>query len=442
MKKRLLQFLNQNTTLQPTDTTLLAVSGGIDSVVICYLFKKIGYPFAIAHCNFQLRGVESKEDERFVKSLATELNVPFHHISFNTNQLAKAQKLSIQEIARNLRYEWFSKTIKEFDYQYIATAHHLNDSIETVLYNLTKGCGIHGLHGILPQKGLLIRPLLFATKQEITELARKNNWSYREDSSNQLDKYSRNKIRHHIVPTLEQINPSFLHTFQQNISRFQEVETIYNQAITNYQSLLCHEENKWLYIDILKLGTLEAKTTILYEILKPYGFQNDIVAQIIQTLNGISGKQFYSKTHVALLDRTHLIVKPIQEIVQKSYSITQETNLLETPDYKLAISIKEGNKQLNYALHIGYFDLETLKFPLTLRQWKQGDMFQPFGMNGQHKKVSALLKDLKLSLFEKEKVWVLLSNNKICWVLNYRMDERFKITGKTKQILKIEVIKL
>lgn len=444
MKDRLLQFMKQKTTVQQKDITLLAVSAGIDSVVLCHLFKVIEYPFAIGHCNFKLRGEDSDRDEIFVEQLAEKLGVPFHSTSFETMKVATKEKVSIQKVARDLRYAWFEKITKEFDYQHIATAHHLNDSIETVLFNLTKGCGIQGLHGILPQRDALIRPLLFATKAEIKRIASKNNWTYREDVSNKSDKYSRNKIRHHVVPALTEINPAFAATFQENIQRFREIESIYQDAIEQYRQQLTFEKEGLLYIDIAKLKSIKTKQSVLYEILKPYGFINDITQQIIAALDGVSGKQFYSARYVALLDRVHLIVKPQVEEQPEFYWIDEDMQLLELPNEQVLIEkIKiEAGTDLAFFTNVVYLDLETLTFPLQLRRWQQGDIFQPYGMNGKQMKVSKLFKNLKLSIFEKEQIWIVESNKEICWVANYRLDERFKLTTNTKVALKLQIKKV
>lgn len=433
-------YLREKCGVTETDRVLVAVSGGVDSSVLCFLLKMIGQPFGVAHCNFQLRGDASDGDEVFVRKMAETLTVPFFLKRFETYKLAIQQKKSVQVVARNLRYEWLENIRKTEDFQYLATAHHLNDSIETVLFNLTKGCGIQGLHGILPIFGKVVRPLLFLSKNEIRNFAQNHQIAFRIDDSNETDKYTRNFIRHQIVPNLQSINPNLEQTFAANIERFRAVESLYFQAIENIKKEVCFFKNKTLYIDIQAISKNDAAKTILYEILKPYHFTNILVHQILASKDSFAGKQFYSKTHLAVLDRTDLIVAEIQDYSKQIFEINTIAETLILDDFTLSFQVLEGlPKRFSTNSNSCYVDLNKLTFPLKIRRWQEGDVFQPLGMNGQHKKVSHFFRQQKLSKHDKDKVWILESNGEIVWIINHRADERFRVNENSK-ILKINIL--
>lgn len=418
--------------------SLIATSGGIDSVVLCHLFSLAKYPFAIAHCNFKLRDSASGKDELFVKELAQQLKVSYYTIAFETAKVAKERKQSIQVAARELRYEWLHRIRQAQDFDYLVTAHHLNDSIETVLYNFSKGCGIRGLHGILPKQGTLIRPLLFGTKTEIETFAKQENITFREDASNASDKYNRNKIRHHVVPILEQINPNFARTAQRTIQRLQETEALYDFAIENIKKKVVKKTATGLQIDLNLLKKQVASNTLLYEILKPYQFHPDIITQILKDKHQQSGSQFFSPSYQAVLHQHYLYVEARQEKKDEKINIEAKDQQVNLGHQSLQLSfsmqiptIFSNNKNM------AYLDAEVLRFPLVLRHWEAGDIFQPIGMKGKHQKLQDYFSNQKLSRLEKDKVWLLESDGKICWVVGYRMDERFKVTGTTKQVLSL-----
>lgn len=440
-------YIEKGKLFSSNERILLAVSGGVDSIAMCHLFHKANFNFGIAHCNFQLRGNDSEEDAIFVKSLAQDFDVPFFQINFDTANFATENKLSIQVAARELRYEWLEKIRIENDFQYLATAHHLDDSLETVLYNFTKGCGIRGLHGILPKKNKLIRPLLFTHKEEVLKFIKKQNIAFREDLSNRSDKYARNHIRHHVIPLLQKINPSVQQTTEENIKRLRETELIFNYAIELLQKEVCEKKGELLLIHLEKLKHSPAPATLLYEILVPFGFNNTHTQQMMDSIDNQSGAIFYSKTHEVLLDRDYFILKKRTETIDNQLITINKVDLKNTiegsyeikfPQGKLSFGIK--NTPYDFSKkekHKATFDLEKLSFPLTLRRWQAGDYFQPLGMNGQSKKVKSLLTDLKLNRFEKEEIWVLESNGKICWVVGIRLDERFKISKETEEYVEV-----
>ncbi|MGB3948839.1 MAG: tRNA lysidine(34) synthetase TilS [Bacteroidia bacterium] len=424
-------------------TVLLAVSGGIDSVVMVDLFHKAGLKFAIAHCNFQLRNVESNEDEQFVKALAHKYNVAFHVIKFKTAEIAKKNKTSIQVTARELRYQWFEKIRTENKYATIATAHHLNDSIETFIINFTRGTGISGLHGILPKQGNVIRPLLFATKQEIENHAKKHTLIFREDSSNASDKYTRNKIRHHIVPVLKEINPNFENAFEKNIQQLIDTEAIYKNEIENKRASIVIKQQNTTTLSIKALKALTPLNTYLYEFLKPFDFNATTVYEIEKALDAESGKLFLSPTHRIIKDREALLIEKLtdKKTTDEEFTIKKNQKTLVFSNQQLEIkTIKVEKTQLSNNAFEAFIDWGKLEFPLTVRKWKQGDSFYPLGMKGK-KKLSDFFIDKKLSLYQKENIWVLTSGNKIVWIMGLRLDERFKITEKSTKIVQINLIK-
>lgn len=433
-------YLIEQCKVQPSERILIATSGGMDSVLLCYLMKAIGQPFGIAHCNFKLRGKASEGDEMFVKNLAKTLEVPFFVQQFSTYKIAIKQKKSVQVIARDLRYEWLENIRKDNNFSYLATAHHLNDSVETVLFNLTKGCGIRGLHGILPRVNQLIRPLLFLTKTEIRKAIDQRQIDFRIDDSNESDKYTRNYIRHRIVPNLQSINPSLEHTFSENINRFREVESLYLQAIEQIKKKTCKTIGEELHIDIRVINKNDAAKSILFEILKPYNFTNSVTNQILQSKDTFAGKLFYSKTHLAVLDRTHLIVGEIQIDTNQTFEISKNDTVISINDKQLIINKLESlPKRFSRENSIAYFDFDKLQFPLTIRRWREGDSFQPFGMNGKHKKVSDFFRQHKLSKHDKDKVWILESAGEIIWIIGYRSDNRFRVNEITENVLVLEI---
>ncbi len=434
-----LQYITQHQLIRDEDMPLLAVSGGVDSVVLCDLFSRLGKRFGVAHCNFLLRGKMSNEDEKFVTNLAVKYDVKCYTTRFETAQVAKERGVSVQVAARDLRYAWFAEIMEREGYTCMATAHHANDALETVLYQLTRSTGIRGLHGIPVQRERIIRPLLFATKEEILDYAKQHKLAYREDASNAETKYARNKIRLKVVPILKEINPSLEATFQQNIERFKDVEALYDFAIQGIKEAVFLEKNNEYHIDIKGLLSYPAAATVLYELLRDFGFHQAQTSQIFTALDGQPGARYSSATHEALRDRDFLIIRKKDDskinflfIKNDDEEIIFNNNLFH---FKF---IKKENFTLNNSSNVAFLDTDKLVFPLQLRYWQQGDVFQPLGMNGQHQLVSDFFTNHKLSQFEKENVPILVSGGEICWIVGYRIDERFKITNTTEQILQIE----
>lgn len=431
-------YIDQTQLFQPTDQILLAVSGGIDSMVMAHLFKAANLNFGIAHCNFKLRGKDSDADALFVQALAADWNIPFHTIEFNTIEESKKQKKSTEMVARDLRYAWFDKLLQIHDYQYIATAHHLNDSLETVLLNLVKGTGIRGLHGIPIKNGTIIRPLSFAKQADILAYANKHSISFREDSTNQSTDIQRNLIRHQVIPSLKEINPSLETTFSRTLSQLRETEQLFLWAVDNFKTSLVHEAENLIKIEIAGLKKTLAKGTILFEIIYEFGFNRDHVNQILRSIDHV-GAQFYSKTHHILIERKYIIIKGKQTLSPVWLTVAMLPDQLALPHgYFSAAVLKDNPTNLNLGKATALVDLAKIKLPLIIRNWKEGDRFQPLGMKGKSKKVKDYLRDQKLSIFDKELVLVLESDGQIVWVIGYRADERFKVEASTEQILMME----
>jgi tRNA(Ile)-lysidine synthase len=420
---------------QPKDTLLLAVSGGVDSVVLCALCKQAGYHFAIAHCNFKLRGEDSIRDEKFVAKLAQQYDVPFHHISFDTTTIAQQQKKSIETAARALRYTWFETIRKEIGYQYIVTAHHGDDNIETVLMNFLRGTGIRGLHGILPVQQHIARPLLFTNKKELIAYASEKRLDYVADHTNEENEFTRNYFRNVLIPSVQNVFPNVEENVTRNINRMAEVEELYNQAIEHHKKRLIERRGNEIHIPVMKLLKTAPLSTVVYEIIKEYGFTAHQTEEVIALLQSDSGKYVTSSSYRVLKNRNWLIISLIDNTIAQNILIDKSDNKIVFGMGELEL-IATNKFDIKSLLSVAKVDLSTIKFPLMLRKWKQGDYFYPLGMK-KKKKVSRFLIDQKLSLTQKEKVWVIEMNKKIVWVVGMRIDDRFKITPDTKEILQI-----
>lgn len=439
MLERFRQFIGERHPFREKDKVLLAVSGGVDSVVMAHLFARAGFDFAIAHCNFQLRGEESNADELFVGKLAAELNVNFFSKRFDTEAAATAG-VSIQMAARQLRYEWLEKLRADNGFHFIATAHHLDDSIETAVHNFIRGTGVSGLRGILPRSGKLIRPMLFARKEEITAFARSEGIAHREDRSNLESKYTRNRIRHQVLPLLRELNPGFDHSMMESARYHLDTEIIQKQVIGKVRRrLLTQRHNEW-FIPILALKKIEWKRTALYEVLKDFGFNIEQVDDIIRHLDSQPGKQFETTDYRLIKDRRFLIITPREAGRPTWVHINADDEMIHAEGLTLrCFKQPVAGYSIDPSPQVASVDHDQLTFPLTLRRWKRGDYFFPFGMKGK-KKVSKYFKDEKIPVTEKDRVWILLSGDRVVWIVGYRLDNRFGVSDKTKSVYRLEVI--
>ncbi len=440
MLERFLDFLKEKTLFNPEDTILLTVSGGIDSMTMLNLFQKAHFRIAVAHCNFQLRGQESEMDQEFVADYCKKNAIQFFTTRFETKQNASDLKISIQMAARELRYNWFHDLAMQNDFQKIATAHNMNDLVETFLINLTRGTGIRGLSGIKASSGMVIRPLLFASRQEIETYVNVQNIHYREDSSNSETKYLRNKIRHDIIPIFKQLNPSFLTSVANTTQFLGEADTIFQQYISSIYSELIKPSGECFYLDKEKMLKSGISPAILFEILSPFNFSFETIKDIFKAVESTPGIVFYSRTHKMVNDRTTFIIKKtekdeLSQIFQIHFSDVE----VETPVKLLLSKISLQNFVMDRSKSVASFDLDKVQFPLIIRKWRAGDSFYPFGMKGS-KKLSDYFTDNKFSLIDKEECWILCSGEDIIWIIGHRSDDRYKIDTKTSNVLQIKLI--
>ena len=438
MQKDFNIHIDKNLSILKESKLLIAISGGIDSVALAHLCQKSNLNFSLAHCNFNLRAEESNKDEAFVEELAEDLDVEVFIQNFDTEAYAKAHKRSIQMAARELRYDWFKELAEQLKYDYILTAHHADDNLETFLINFTRGTGLNGLTGIPMINDNIVRPLLPFSRAQIEAYVKEHQISWREDASNASRKYLRNKLRHEVVPILKEINPQLLDSFQNTIHNLNDTAYIVENSLKAFaERAIVSKDSFGTTYKVSEFKNTANPKSYLFEIFKNYGFTewNDIV----DLLDAQSGKLVKSNTHRLIKHREYLILTDLGDLEQseKTLVINEDVNEIETPIGKLTFTNVEGISDTSK--HTIFVDKDLLEFPLEMRIWKEGDTFQPIGMTGK-KKLSKYLKDEKLSLVEKENTWILTSEDKIIWVLGKRADERFKITKNTKQILIIELI--
>jgi len=439
MFEKFQNYIAENSLCSLTDKIMLAVSGGRDSLVMTDLFYKAGYDCIVLHCNFQLRASESDGDEAFVRSVASQYEFPVYVEHFDTESYADEHGISIQMAARALRYRWFNEISKAHHVEHIATAHTLNDSVETALLNLSRGTGIKGITGIPLVNGIYFRPLLFASRTDIDEYCRTQGISFREDSSNASNKYQRNKIRHELIPVFEEINPSFIHSMQDNMKRFRESYQIFQEEIEKQRRQLFIQADKHIEIDLPKLKKLLPLSTWLYELFTPYGFSMDQCLNMENILDSDSGKQFISPGYRLFKDRNKLLLFKSEDQGFKRYYIDSPESKATLP-FSMDMELLERKDLHSFPDNekTAVFDLDTLDFPLILRKWQHGDYFFPLGMELM-KKVSDYFIDEKIPVPIKKNTWLLCSGKKIIWIVGLRIDNRFKITSKTRKVLRLQL---
>ena len=416
--QKVVQYIKRHKLFSPDDKILVALSGGADSVALLRLLLSLEYTCEAAHCNFHLRGAESDRDEHFVRQLCLENRVTLHTVHFNTEQEAKERHISIEMAARELRYTWFEKTRKACSAAVTAVAHHQDDSVETLLLNLIRGTGINGLRGIRPRNGHIVRPLLCLDRKEIVSYLESIGQAYLTDSTNLLDEYTRNKIRLNLLPMMQEINPSIKESILKTAEHLDDAASIYNTSIEEAKLRVRIPEG----INIDALMQEAAPETVLFEILHPLGFNTAQTRDIYRTLDGQSGKAFATSSWRVIKDRDSLLIDPIQKVVKPLLEIKEYPY---TPDFMIPRDRATA-----------CFDADKLKHPLSLRLYRQGDRFVPFGMRGR-KKVSDYLTDRKFSLLHKERQWVLCCGDDIIWLVGERADNRFRIDEKTRKVLVI-----
>ena len=433
MLQKFKEHININFPFLKDKKLLIAISGGVDSVVLAHLFSELNFNISLAHCNFQLREKESNLDEEFVKLLSQKTSNQIFTIKFETEKFASKNKFSTQIAARQLRYNWFQEIIKKHSFDYVLTAHHADDNLETFLINLTRGSGLDGFTGIPKINGNIVRPLLAFSREEILAYAKTNTIDWREDASNATTKYIRNKIRHKVLPVLKEINPNLLETFAKTLENLQESKQIIEDKIADISSKVIKSENNILKINIDKINQLSNPKAYLYQLLKEYNFTewNDVS----NLLSAQSGKQIFSKTHRLIKDRAFLLLSKNLISKEKELFLIDESQSEITHPIHLNFEVVQQKSTENKQTI--YVDKDLLKYPLIVRKWQNGDYLYPQGMQGK-KKLSKYFKDEKLSLLEKENTWLLCnSENEIIWVLNHRQDRRFSLKNTSNNILKI-----
>jgi tRNA(Ile)-lysidine synthase len=421
---------------------LLAVSGGVDSVVLCELSKEAGLHFAIAHCNFGLRGEESNRDEAFVRTLGEKYNVEVYVKKFDTLSFAEEQKLSIQEAARKLRYDWFEEVRKEQGFAFTLLAHHANDNIETLLMNFFRGTGLEGLTGIPEEKkeAHCLRPMLGLKRSEIEAFVKEHGLQWAEDSSNASNKYTRNFFRNELIPQLQKVFPQVEENLLNNIQRFQQTNVLYKELVEGLKKKVCEQKGEEVHIPVLKLMKYK-DTSLIYEIIRDYGFSESYVDEVIKLAAAPSGKYIANDAYRIIRHRAWFIIAP-KKTTAETVVIEKEDGSVRFDSQELLLKFIRMEKfSLDKSPSLAQLDAKDIQFPLVLRKWKKGDYFYPLGMR-KKKKLARFFIDQKLSQTHKEKVWVVESHKRIVWIVGYRIDERFKVTENTRDVLQLTLSSL
>ena len=445
MLEKVREFIHKENLIPNNTKVIVGLSGGMDSMVLLDILILLGYRCTAAHCNFNLRGEESDRDENFVKKWCKSIDIPFTSINFDTKQYAVDRKISIEMAARELRYNWFETLRRHHQADFIAVAHHKDDSVETVLLNLIRGTGIKGLTGISPKNGYIVRPLLGISRSEIEKYISERDIPYVTDSTNNEDLYLRNALRLNVLPILEKLNPSVKDTIYRTSKNVTEAEKVYSDSIQKAIKK-AFNDNK---IDINVLKHTASPRSVLFELLTPYNFTPSTIEDISESINSISGKIFFSergsysenKKYRLIKDRNFFLFEEVKEKCEEdeTYSIEEGIREINSP---INLKIKElrAPVEIKYNRHFLYVDAEKIKYPLKLRKWRTGDWFIPFGMRGR-KKLSDYFTDRKFSLKDKDDAWILTSSEDIVWIVGERNDDRFRITEDTKKIIIIEYVR-
>ena len=447
MWSKVAEFIRKHQLLSCDGLHIVALSGGADSVALLLVLKRLGYRIEAIHCNFRLRGEESDRDEDFVCQLCEMQNVPIHRVHFDTREYAALHKVSVEMAARELRYCYFEQLRQDLGAETICVAHHRDDAVETLLMNLMNGTGIHGLTGIRPKNGAVVRPLLGVSRAEIENYLHSMGQNYVTDSTNMVDDVLRNRIRLHLIPLMHQILPKSSENIAKTAGYIKEAEAVYEDAIQSERSQMVKpiqpavgtsDQRSAEIVEIACLQTLPSSECFLFEWLRPFGFTSAQILQINESLDVSSGKSFSSATHVLYIDRSELIVAP-------SYQPPSRLIIPEEGVYPYQGTIKVGFSVekdifISKSDNCATIDKEKIKFPLVVRTIQPGDRFTPFGMNGS-KLVSDYLTDKKASLWAKRSQLVVIDAcGNILWLVGHRIDHHFRITPATKSVLKIELL--
>jgi len=439
MVEQFLKYIHEEKLFHSSQRILLAVSGGADSMLMLHLFTHAGFSVAVAHCNFGLRGIESDGDEQFVSEYCDKYNLAFYVKHFKTQDYAEEKGISIEMAARDLRYEWFNSLLDQHKYDFLATAHHQDDVIETFLINLSRGSGIKGLSGIQSKAGKIIRPMLFTNRAEILGFCKRMSIAFRTDSTNEQTIYKRNLIRHEVIPLLEQVNPAFRRNALKTIFALNETGQLFQQRMSEIRATVYSDDEMGAMIHIEKLLAFSPLKTILFELIREFGFQPEQVDDIVDSLTKESGRKFYTEDYRLIKDRDYLLIAPNPSSQEKLFYIEEDCTRINFP-ICLSIERIERTSDFRYSTNpnVADLDLDKLEFPLILRRWQEGEYFQPLGMTGL-KKLSDFFIDEKYSIPEKENAWILASGNRPVWIVGKRLDDRVKITAQARRILRIRL---
>jgi tRNA(Ile)-lysidine synthase len=437
--QKIAKYIAKEKLLNNGGQVIVGLSGGGDSVMLLHALHQLGYQCIAAHCNFNLRGEESERDKNFAENFAGTLQIPFRYKTFNTVAIARERKISIEMAARELRYQWFEELRQSEHADATAVAHHRDDSIETLLLNLIRGTGIHGLTGISPRNGHIIRPLLTISKTEIIQYLNEANLDSVTDSTNLQDEFTRNKIRLKLLPMLETINPSIKEGLLNTAQNIAEAVKIYDSAIEHHISTIFNKQRGTINIPLLK--QCPSPRSVTFEILKNYGFSSKTIAGIYKTIDSQPGKTFRSPTYHLTRDRDEYIITPVTDRTEpEEYKIAADCRRLELPlKINISVTVNYPSQTISKSKNTASLDLDKLQFPLTLRRWRPGDRFKPFGMN-RFQKLSDFFNNNHISRPEKDSVWVLQSGQDIAWVVNHRTDNRFRVEESTDKIFNLEII--
>ncbi len=443
MLRKFEKYLKEVLLVRSAQSILVAVSGGMDSMVMLHLLNRLSLNLTVAHCNFGLRGDESNEDEEFVRLYAEKIGVPFFCKRFETALYVNINRISTQEAARNLRYQWFEKLISDNGFDFYTTGHNFDDRLETFFINAIRGSGVSGLRSIPVKNGNCIRPLMFATREEIAAYAENNSIIFREDSSNLKDDYTRNKVRHHLMPALQLMNLNFRKGLEKTLQNLGEAEAFIQTEINSRRDKLFQTNKEKVIIPIAGIKAERNSRFVLFELLKPFGFNASNVDNILTSINSeiLSGKIFFSPKYELIINRNDLLIRPITRLeATNELLIRPEDHEIESP-IRMVFENNEIGKdfRIDKGRKVAQIDYEKLKFPLKIRHFMAGDYFYPIGMGGK-KLVSDFFTDEKMSLFQKRDAWILESDNQIVWIIGCRLDDRFKITSITKRVFKCRLI--
>ena len=446
MKQKISDYISKHSLLSRDALHLVALSGGADSVALLRILRDLDYKIEAAHCNFHLRGAESDRDEAFVRQLCDSLGIKLHLIHFDTETYASVHQVSIEMAARELRYGYFRSLCKDIGAETVCVAHHRDDAVETFLMNLLRGSGIHGLTGIRPKNGPIVRPLLCVGRQDILDYLHSIGQDYVTDSTNLESIVLRNKLRLQVLPLLKQLNPKAVENIDKTANYLREAEKVYNAyfagnpdrgqvPVRNNPAQMADRYLSPVRIPLDEILKQPSPECFLHEWLAPYGFNPSQIAQILDALTGESGREFLSATHTLLIDRSQLVLEPKQAEI-KPLRIPEAGNYRFSPEILFSVKLND-DISISKSEECATLDAANIQFPLTVRQVASGDAFCPFGMEGR-KLVSDFLTDRKISLLEKRRQLVITAaNGDVIWLVGQRTDHRYRITASTRQVLSI-----